>query len=681
MFGRLFATLVFSAASVRAAAPAAPEGTYEVRFDRELQLSDLRLTGHHASHTVTFNCEASVRALPGTALHVFVAHAPGLDGDRSFLSITLNYGILRSVRLDEENESLTEVAIPVPPNLLKPRNELVFSAEQWRSGAASDAAWTVIEARSYLSVEYERSSAAADLRLLPFPLLDLSSYRPQAFDVLRPQNASTKTLEATALLVANFANRLAPRPASVEVVESLSSRRHPLLIVGTPEEQPELRLVVATGALAPTQGLAAVVTGHDADFLPVVFVTGGSPDAVRNAARRLVLSSEPPSGTSLQVPDDTAYSSPAPRAWKGFMPPRTRFSLEDMGLNDLRADGQHGFSLELPLDATPDARFLPYGSQMVLRLLFDPSIAAQPCRLVIEFNGTRLRELAGSETAKGLLPVTLGIPAGLLHRRNSLKLYLEGPLDTLGPQAYFSLLPDSHFYFPRDYRAELPNLGLLRFHFYPFSLVPDFSGTVVLLPDQVSRQTFGALVELADVLGRVAPASHVSFAVRRLGELPAEERAGLNIIYLYDPRFGKPPQSIFPNWPPPERMPFRSAPAVEEAASPWNWRKFVLTISASQRETLDAPVERLFSEGMLARLTGDAAYLTAGEPDCFIAAPHRTLEDTDYFTHLDAWLRANWLALPVILALVSGLLFVALRLTLDRYKRRRLPRWTATTPP
>ena len=39
---------------------------------------------------------------------------------------------------------------------------------------------------------------------------------------------------------------------------------------------------------------------------------------------------------------------------------------------------------------------------------------------------------------------------------------------------------------------------------------------------------------------------------------------------------------------------------------------------------------------------------------------------------MEAWFRANWIALPAILTAVSGLLFVALRMAVARYKTRRI---------
>ncbi len=161
----------------------------------------LRLAGQRTSRFVAFDCESASRPVAGSELRLALEHSPDLDPDRSFLSITLNYGVLRSIRLDADNRGPAEIAIPLPPELLKRENRLVFSVEQWpRAGAGAEAVWTSIGARSELVVPYERTAFPRDLSLLPAPLLDRYSYRPQTLEVLAPARPGADTLEAAALL-------------------------------------------------------------------------------------------------------------------------------------------------------------------------------------------------------------------------------------------------------------------------------------------------------------------------------------------------------------------------------------------------------------------------------------------------------------------------------------------------
>jgi hypothetical protein len=144
---------------------------YSIQFKEHLKISnDLKLSGARSSATLRFNSEAAWKPISGSALHLFINHSPDLDGNRSFLSVTLNYGVLRSLRLDEHNQSPTEVAIQLPPEMLKPENEIVFSVEQFPRSGSSREIWTAIQPSSFINIQYEENRPALDLRMLPSPL-------------------------------------------------------------------------------------------------------------------------------------------------------------------------------------------------------------------------------------------------------------------------------------------------------------------------------------------------------------------------------------------------------------------------------------------------------------------------------------------------------------------------------
>src|SRR5262249_13954786 len=148
---------------------------------------------------------------PGSSLHLFIRHSATLDSARSFLSISLNYGLLRSLRLDDHNESSTEIVIPIDAGLLKDKNELLFSAELFgSSGQDSRHLWAEITDRSYIWIATGRATLF-NVGNLPVPLMDPYAYRDQHLDVLVSERPSTATLEATALTIANLVNRVAPR--------------------------------------------------------------------------------------------------------------------------------------------------------------------------------------------------------------------------------------------------------------------------------------------------------------------------------------------------------------------------------------------------------------------------------------------------------------------------------------
>lgn len=629
--------------------PARPPeaGLYIIRFDQELGLADLRLEGVKALQTVAFRCESRHRPASGSVLRLIIAHSPELDPDRSFLTVSLNYGVLRSVRLDASNRGPVEVAIPLLPSQLRPRNELLLSVEQHTTGRSA-AAWTTVSSRSDVEIHFTPDTQPNDLASLPVPLIDPLSYRPQAFDVLIPQQASTATLEATALLIANLLRRVPGTEVSIDPVAALQDAEHPLLIVGTVQEQPELRTTAARDA-SGSEGVAGFMTGYPR---PILFVSGGSASAVLAAARRIALAHRPLSGALTHITDGTPYAPALIRTWTGFLPPENHFTLAAMQPQALELGPSNDYTVRLPLDATPDTRFLPYGAQITLWLKLDAALAGGSYRLQAAFNGSPLGEKRRAGfSADPVLSWRLTVPGSLLRERNELTVTI-GDRSSASGATHSYLLPNTTFYLPHDYRADLPDLALLREHFYPFSLRPDFSDTLIVLPDRITARHFSELLYTARALGRTAPADTVAFRVLRRSECTASELGPANIIALGRTGLNLPPS--------PEGI------LMRELVSPWNSRRFVLEIAADR-----GAAETLFSQGRLERLSGDSVYGTSGRLECGRLLPARSIEEVAYFIHLEAWMRANWLALPVILTVVSGVLLVGVRIALDHYKSSR----------
>ena len=55
---------------------------------------------------------------------------------------------------------------------------------------------------------------------------------------------------------------------------------------------------------------------------------------------------------------------------------------------------------------------------------------------------------------------------------------------TAGKDPAAWLLPSSEFDLPRDYRSDLPDLGLLQYGLFPFGLRSDFSDTIFVVPEE-----------------------------------------------------------------------------------------------------------------------------------------------------------------------------------------------------
>jgi cellulose synthase operon protein B len=630
---------------------------YSIQFKSQLKIpEDLKLTGAMPSAAVRFTCETSWKPEAGSSLHLFISHSPNLDGGRSFLSISLNYGVLRSLRLDELNQATTEVVVPVPPEMLKPENEIVFSAEQFPASRSSGEIWTAIKTTSFINVEYEETRPMLDLRLLPSPLIDSRSYRPRQLSVLVPKAPSSQTLEATALLIANYAADVSDS-VTVHAVESMEAASGPLLIIGTSDEQPIRLLETRLGLkhqdpLDVDEGLIFLAQRLGKTFSPTLVVTGNTPKAVSRGVWKLIEGRFEDPGTFARASQDEIRPSLLPRKWKGFLPPHNHFTLSEMGIDEVKFDSQNGFSASLPLPATPDTRFLAYGQQATLAFRFAPDISTEGAFLDIHLNGSSLGQFKAAEFSGSRTSVRLKIPGGQLRQRNVLDLSWHGLEGSHGANPAVWLLPASEFDLPHDYQSNLPNLELLQYALFPFGLRSDLSDTAIVLPDRPEAEMVAALFEFAGLLGRLVPSDRFAFAVKYSSESAAA--ADLNRIAF---KIGVLSKGV--------------SAAIQETAAPSSTGKYQLNVLSTSPQALRAAIKTVFSEDVLKQLRGDTADIRADRVSSFKTTPVRRTYEYSYSTHLQAWLRENWIALPVIIVSASCLLFIGLRLALAQYKSKR----------
>lgn len=665
---------------------------YQLQFASQLGLQqDLQLCGASDNKSLRFHCESRSKPLSGSRLRLFLEHSPNLDGERSFLSVSLNYGILRSLRLDGQNEKRAEVIIPLPPELLTMENELVFSATQFPLQPASSSVCTSIKVDSHIEIARAEGASVVDLSLFPSPLVDTHSYRPQKIALLVPETSTSETLEATALLAASLAKQAGALPLQFTLLRTIQSAADPLLIIGTPQEQPQLselqgktHLVVSETAatravgfseadmLNESEGIVGITTGREASHIPILFVTANSSRGVLNATRHLLGGTARLTGTLIRISQPAVPPRKARRHWAGFIPPPSRFRLSDLKAPEVRIGSMKDHSGLLRLDAPPDVRFLDYGHQMNLALKLNPGQILPP-RLAVYLNNALIGRFASQEMFSGsLAAVRIDVPARLLAVRNTLKLGWEGDGDTDNFPVAATLLPNSEFYLPRDYRAQLPDLGLLQSNLYPFSLQPGLEDLVVVIPDPVSVDTVALLTELACALGRLAPSENLGFRVRRATEFSRSDRAGSNVILLNPEIGGGLTQRLFGHWKPlPWIEVLKGFPRVQQQVSPWNSSKWVLLFEAKSLPALQEAVRLCFSESMLKQLREDAAVLTPARPIPFSISAKQTVREYLYLMHLEAWMRTHWVALPIVLTLASVVLLVGLRVVLGNYKRAR----------
>jgi len=321
------------------------------------------------------------------------------------------------------------------------------------------------------------------------------------------------------------------------------------------------------------------------------------------------------------------------------------------------------------LKAPPDARFLPYGHRATLAFEALPGLATDAkADLEVYWNDVLLRQVPMEHYAgsRGFV-LSASIPAPALRPDNVLTVAWNGRSGASGP--FVMLRGTSTLFLPREYVVELPDLALLQSALYPFSLRADLSGLVIGVPQ--GEEWMPALCELATVIGRLVPAER--FLLRVAPNSEALAAGGRDVILLEEgddpgplplPDLTRLPRGT--SW---GRLPF-----LQEVESPRGDGRYVLRIRARTPALLRVAARSLGEAAVRQRLSGDTAFLAAEGPLNFRLGPRRTIAEISYLTRLGAWLREHWLALPLILAATSGLLFAGLRLALGRYRARRLLR-------
>jgi hypothetical protein len=645
---------------------------FEIRFGEHLGIGDLRLVGGRATRQVEFSWPMDWRPQPGAELRLRFEHSPALDGERSFLALALNHGVLRSLRLDAHNAGPSDLVVPLGPEMLREDNQLVISVEQFTTTGGGDALWTLVRSASLLSIPFERRRVERSLTDLPEPILSRRSFEPRRLTVLLPTRPSYATLEATAMTLASLTARVAPAPITLAFARSLQEVDTPVVAVGTPREQPALPDLGSLGDGAaearPSTGIIALLLEAGPNAQPLLAVTGQEPEAVAKAALAVFSPPGRKGSRLLLVPVAPTMQPAAPREWRRFIPPANGFSVDQSG--DPRAE--LAVTADVParvrMRAPPDARFLPYGHRVSLVLEALPALASDAkADLEVYWNDELLR-LAPMEQKARARSFTLSapIPASALKPENVLTVAWNGRSGATGP--FVKLRGDSSLYLPREYVVDLPDLALLKSSFYPFSLRPDLAETVVGVPE--GEEAIPALCELAALLGRLLPSDRFLFRVAPASQ--ALTGRGQSVILL---EAGDAPSSL--PLPDLKRLPrgesLRRLPFVQEVEFPPGGGHYVLRLRAATPALLRVAARSLGEAKVLQALSGDTAFLSAEGPLSFRVGPHRKIAEISYLTRLEAWLRAHWLALPLILAAASGLLWMGLRMVLGQHRSHPLP--------
>lgn len=683
---------------------------FEVGFGKHLFVdSDIALRGVNAQRELTFSKPRRWNALSGTALRLRLWHSEALLPDVSFLEVTLNGTRLRSIRLDKTNVTSKVVRVPLPPELLRGFNTLQLAVEQHYTRECEyplhPSLWTTIGRDSAIEWAYSLRPMRLDLADFPVPLVDELDIQAPRLSYLRPQNPSGATLTAIARLNASFTQSLPFRPLRAVATDSMNDATQPMIVIGTPQEQPQMASLLPRPL--PAHGGVLALRSHPSQpAVPLLLVTGRTPDDVLLAARALLQSRARHTlgGSYVEISRLRADDAPPGDSWPGYLPdPKNgTFTLADLGFKDRTVRGYYGgTAVSFRFAAAPNARFLSGKGTMTLRYSYSAALDGDLSTVEVRIGDVAIKSLPLRAGGAAQQEATFSIPEYLLtpNAEMTVVFYLVPRLHDrcqriMDEQVWGTLHRDTSFSMPRDSLVEMPNLRLLAQAGFPFTRRADLGETAFVLPRDPSADEMTSLLAVAARLGtftRGAP----SLGAYTADKLPPEVRDGRDLIVIGTPSrqafLGTIAKAQQPSYqllggsqqqlsvardPYLRSSDFAGHGIIEEMISPWNAQRVLLLVSGRDDVLLERARQVFTDPTLFGGLSDDLALVrAAGQFDTIDTATQRaTFGQVSGERNAQLWFERYGLILGAIILLL--LFLVALSFFRPRLSGPRRPTGT-----
>ncbi|MBD2104314.1 cellulose biosynthesis cyclic di-GMP-binding regulatory protein BcsB [Leptolyngbya sp. FACHB-261] len=699
-------------------------GSYVLKFDPKAEdkpignqlTKGIRLKGTYAESNLFFPRPRDWSITQAKALIRF-QHSPALLPDHSTLTIRLNGSNLDTVKLDAKSAKAGELEVPIPIALLQDNNNLTLVVQQHYTLDCEDpfdeSLWTEILPTSQVSFNYDPKPIQLDFNRFPRPFLDDLSLLPANLTYLLPPDASSEDQKQTKgwlSALARFQTALGRtaeyRPLKTTVVESLRDAKGPIVIVGTPQNQPELanlelpfklqegKFLDGKGKVVPDDvGVLALTATTGPVRLPVLVISGNGAAGVEKAAQFLVQGKDADIGTGrgILINRLTEVPKPNPRDWPRYLPPAQQFDLKDLNVKDTTVRGAFAGFIEFDFRSLPDDVFLPNESTITLNYSYGAQVDSNLSTVEVLIDniavGSFPLEKSQGETN---LSRTFKFPATSTIRPDSrmqvvFRLFpkqLDACRRTAQDQLWATLHPGTRFDLPRESSARLPDLQLLRYG-YPFGGPQDLSEAAVVVPDRPSPMEVRTMLAMVDRLGRLSQADAVNLGVYTASSLPGSVRNNANLIAIGSPkRFPLPEvmklrtgMGFLPDF-----LRFRRDTEIQavpdqqgvltQVISPWNSARVVLGLTGQTDAELQKVVDLLERDSLFFQLEGDTALIASREDLKFLSErPQRLIGATTPRRKFTNFFQNNWLILPFGLILTSLLVYYLLQRYIDRLEQ------------
>jgi len=707
----------------------------EINFEEDLYIEkDIMLQGALGYKRIDFTIPRYWEVLEGSRAEFYLSHSPTLIPDLSAFTAILNGKVIHTMALDRSNINVTTIVLNLPKNILSDYNVLELIANQHYTLECEDpfdpSLWTTIHRTSRILINHKKLVPYIDLAFYPYPIYEKQSYDDAVIDFMLPAQPSQTTLGAIARFQTAFGRFIPPR-SKVKYNVGIGSSGEPvnhMILIGTPQENEAIRRF----ADLPTESALSLPLITEPGFSPKFTYPNGSkiegdqgviifthhPDNAEIAV--LILSGNSAAGVDkavtaiTEIPYERSFAGQAlvvekvdprpklPEKTKSTHIPidRDTFTLEDIKYEDTTVRGFFAPAVTIDILMEPDAH---------------PAIGKQKFKLVYSYGAQLQAQLSSLEIILNGVSIdskNLNVPEGESHA----ELLIDLPVDLLQPhntlQVKFFLFPDNYFIcgrvsdrhlwatvhkeseltMPRNYYVYLPDLKLMRYEWYPYTVYQDLGNTTFVLGDSASEADYAALLILAAQLGRITESEGIYVKAYQLSKLPEEVKSSDHLIVVDssahsalsrklvgDTRLfynddNKRVMMTLENGEM-KTVEWKSGGLIEQIVSPFNPEKTVLLVRGQDAKQLELAVVALSDNTKLTQLENNLAFSydtdevkSAQTVKPALIGELPTAEETQTWIYLNFWRTALLIIGFVILLYVA---IMAIQYTRRRGKEKK----------
>jgi cellulose synthase operon protein B len=695
-----------------------PASKYILEFNRSPAMGNrFRMEGVYDESRLGFTRPRNWE-VKGVKAIVRFQHSPALVASRSNLIVRINDTSIGTVPLNLQPGQIGEAIVTIPPQLIQDFNDITLVAQQENSPTCSKpgdkSLWTEVLPDSKVVFDYQPKQLNLDFGRYPYPFFDELALDTSRINYLQPAQVDAAWVTATSRLQTQMGRLADFRSFDTQLVKDSKnlSWNDRLVIIGTPDQQPLLKTMKlplavkgnqwmgSDGAAIPADEGVLMLAHVEDNKVPVLVISGNSPEAIQKAAQYLINTKSANLGTSalIQVKGELpALPSVERRTWSRFLPPQKQFQLKDMqaadGKNygDVTVRGSDAPPVSINFWALPDDRFLR-GSSMTLHYGYSAQADPRKSTVTIDIDGVTIgSKKLDSDQGADRQSFTVDLPESAIKSNAKLQVNFKlVPKDDADGARACGRLTDQHlsgtvygdteFAVNREIGADLPNLKLLTSG-YPLADMQDLSRMAIVLPDAPTAVDLMTMLKFSERMGRISRAATVEHQVYIGGNnltnttkenkhivaigtgdrFPVKEvfSQGLGLMDSLNRQFGKTQVRTLPN----------ADGVIKSVISPWNRERLLLALTGQSERGLKQVQDVLSADPWFYQLQGDTALMTPttnnpspydpnGYQFQFLqeSAP-KTLENLNPLNKVMRFLQSHFYLLPIGIIAVSLLMY------------------------